>query len=123
MGGPNVDFGNLDTLIWTACLTAFHFCRDLGESYWMRCTLYVDLDLVKNIKPVPYKYTVYTPSRKDANIFEWFHDCPKKSGSTDRCLIVPSEYCKPKGMVLFLKNSAMMSITLLLNLFERMFYM
>ncbi len=62
----------------------------------MRCTLYVDFDVVKDEKLIPYKYAILTPSR---HRYEWFHE---KNELTDRCLIVPHDCCKPKGMVLLL---------------------
>ena len=70
--------------------------RDLGDQYWMKCKVYIDIGVVKS-GPIPYKYVVYSANRKDANEFEFFHDSPKKI-TTDRCLAVPCEECKPKGM-------------------------
>jgi hypothetical protein len=62
----------------------------------MKCILFVDIDVIKSQK-IPYKYVVHSPNRKGAAIYEFFHDGPR-GGNINRCLIVPKEKCKPKGM-------------------------
>ena len=70
--------------------------RDLGNECWMKSKLYIDIDIVKFGRPIPYKYVVYSPSREGANQYEYFHDSPKNL-LTDRCLIVPQDSCMPNG--------------------------
>lgn len=65
----------------------------------MQCTLYIDVDIVKNGRTVAYKYVIYSPNRKDARPYEFFHDHPRRSGYTNRCLIVPLNRGEPKGNV------------------------
>lgn len=60
----------------------------------MRCILYIDVDVIK--REIPYKYVVFSPNRKGANVYEYFHDVSKHS-LTNRCLVVPPENCRPKG--------------------------
>ncbi len=85
-------------------VSAFFF-RDVGDiEFWMTCTLNIGLEVVCG-KPIAYKYVIHSPSRKDSHRkkyhpYEYFYNAPVNApvkGRVNRCLLIPQQYCKPKG--------------------------
>ena len=64
----------------------------------MRCTLNINIDLLKNGRPIAYKYVIRSPNRKGFNPYDFLHAPTKKYNcNINRCLIVPTRYCHQKG--------------------------
>lgn len=78
--------------------------RDLGELglVEMRCTLNFDIDLLRLESPLAYKYLIYAlqpGQRPTSSAYEYLHNAPSRgSGYINRCLVIPRDYCKPKGI-------------------------
>lgn len=91
-GGPQLN--NSDIIVFMYILFLF---REDENKCWMNCTLNIDLDVIHHQDPITYKY-IYL-SKTNTYLYEYLHGPTKKFGHVfiDRCLIVPPQYCKPKG--------------------------
>lgn len=64
----------------------------------MQCTLNIPSDVVKDERPVAYKYFIDIPDRQEDECYEYFVNPPRREAPiVNRCLVVPQEFCRPKG--------------------------
>lgn len=69
----------------------------------MCCKLNFDIDLLSYQKNIAYKYLIHSPQRMlsaegDKTPYELLYQTPfSYGGIVNRCLVIPSERCKPKG--------------------------
>ncbi len=68
----------------------------------MRCTLNFDISLLNYTRPLAYKYLIYDPQagkRLTSEAYECLHNAPSHGNTyINRCLIIPAEKCKARGM-------------------------
>jgi hypothetical protein len=91
---------------WIRNAAILEKCQDLGELVEMQCTLNFDVDLLSFEKPIAYKYLIYAPQggqRPTSEAYEYLHNAPSQgTGYINRCLVIPRNYCKPKGIILIM---------------------
>ena len=72
----------------------------------MQCTLNFDVSLLNCTRPLAYKYLIYVPQagkRPTSEAYECLHNAPSRGNAyINRCLIIPVEKCKAKGMTCYL---------------------
>ncbi len=73
----------------------YHLYRTLEDKYWMKCTLNIDVDVLKRERPIPYKYVIHSPNREDSHPYELLQN---QRGNPNRCLVVPSKNGAPQSM-------------------------
>ena len=71
----------------------------------MRCTLNFDISLLNYTRPLAYKYLIYAPGKRPTSeAYECLHNAPSRGiAYITRCLVIPSEKCKAKGMTLIIE--------------------
>ena len=73
----------------------------------MQCTLTFDVSLLNHSRPLAYKYLIYVPQagkRPTGEAYECLHNAPSYGNAhINRCLVIPVEKCKPKGMYVIKK--------------------
>ena len=72
----------------------------------MQCTLNFDVSLLNCTRPLAYKYLIYVPQagkRPTSEAYERLHNAPSRGNAyINRCLVIPVEKCKAKGMTCYL---------------------
>ena len=100
-------FGHSRLGKWNRNVGIFENYQDLGELglVEMGCTLNFDVDLLRSENPIAYKYLIYTPQsgQRPSEAYEYLHNAPSHgSGFINRCLIIPRDNCKAKGIILLI---------------------
>lgn len=70
----------------------------------MKCTLNVDVTIVKGSEGIAYKYVIRSQNRKGAHPYEILHETPRKYPKVNRCLSVPGTFCHPDGMLIVINS-------------------
>lgn len=94
-------FGHYRLGKWIKNAAILEECRELGELglVEMQCTLNFDVDLLRSGDSIPYKYLIYAGQQPTSGAWERLHNAPSHgSGFINRCLVIPRDKCKAKGI-------------------------
>ena len=68
----------------------------------MQGTLNIDVTLLRDERSIAYKYLIYAPQadkRPASEAYECLHGAPSHGGGyINRCLVIPKDICKAKGL-------------------------
>lgn len=65
----------------------------------MKCTLNIDVDLIKKERPIPYKYVILSPYHEKGESDDIYESLLCSNNNDNRCLVVPNDACFPKGEI------------------------